>query len=95
MASPGTDRDEDALGPMGTAGGALLTGAAVKGMGARRPSVHGRARSDVFGDALDLADPVSFFLASLHRPDWYQSEPMMLHAWLHVTVSSIMWLVEC
>ncbi len=57
-----SDRDEDGLGPIGT------NGTGVKGLGApRRPSVHGRARSDVFGDALDLADPVSlFFPHSFH-----------------------------
>ena len=49
-----SDRDEDGLGPIGA------SGYGVMGLGApRRPSVHGRARSDVFGDALDLADPVS------------------------------------
>ena len=47
------DRDEDGLGPM------EVNGASGGGLGARRPSQHARAKSDVFGDALDLAEPVS------------------------------------
>jgi len=55
------DRDEDGLGPM------EVNGAGGGGLGARRPSQHARAKSDVFGDALDLAEPVSLLAFALRE----------------------------
>lgn len=71
LARPTQEQDSTALNGESGNGSSPVT-IAARVVANSRPSLHGRARSDVFGDALDLADPVRrlsrFHLATMCSP---------------------------